>query len=124
MRAAAGVVFANLALAVMLGAFGTHALQERITADQLQIWRVGHSYHLTMGDVALVLFSLPLLTKKAKTRGAWALLMGTVLFSGSLYALALGAPRVVGAITPLGGATWIVTLAVLAVAATKDNDRK
>ncbi|MBX3112067.1 MAG: DUF423 domain-containing protein [Fimbriimonadaceae bacterium] len=124
MRAAAGVAFANLALAVMLGAFGTHALQERLAPDQLQVWRVGQSYHMGVAVAVLALFGMPFLTDKAKRGGAWALLAGTVLFAGSLYALALGAPRVAGAITPIGGATWIVTLLVLAVAAVRDKGKK
>lgn len=113
MKTVTAAALFNLAVAVMLGAFGTHSLQSRVTADQLQVWRTSQSYHLGVGVAILALLALPTLAERAKQRGAWWLLGGTLLFSGSLYALALGAPRIVGMVTPFGGLTWIVTLIVL-----------
>ncbi len=113
MKTATAAALFNLAVAVMLGAFGTHSLQSRVTADQLQVWRTSQSYHLSVGVAVLALLALPTLAERARQRGARWLLAGTVLFSGSLYALALGAPRIVGMVTPFGGLTWIVTLIVL-----------
>ncbi|MBS1707362.1 MAG: DUF423 domain-containing protein [Armatimonadetes bacterium] len=115
MKEAAAVAFFNLAAAVGLGAFGTHALQARIEPDQLAIWKTSQGYHLGVGVAILAIMALPLLAERTRKRAAWAMLAGTALFSGSLYALAVGAPRIAGAITPFGGATWIVTLVILGV---------
>jgi uncharacterized membrane protein YgdD (TMEM256/DUF423 family) len=120
------------ALAVALGAFGAHGLKDRVSAADLEIWKTGVLYQ-AIHAVALVLFGLfrDGLGRdgrgrdgfRTKGRGwssapGWAFLSGSLVFSGTLYALALGGPRVLGAITPLGGLALIVgwlAFAVLAV---------
>jgi uncharacterized membrane protein YgdD (TMEM256/DUF423 family) len=102
----------NVGLAVGIGAFGAHALKGRITDDLLTVFHTGPNYHLAMALAAL-LFSMvarPLLQKATV-----ALFVGTLLFSGSLYALALTGIRMWGAVTPLGGVTWIGTWVAVAV---------
>jgi uncharacterized membrane protein YgdD (TMEM256/DUF423 family) len=103
--ALAGVL---LALATACGAFGAHALKGQLAPERLQVWDTAVRYHffhaLGLLGVALTLRSLD----SGALRVAAALIVaGIVLFSGSLYALALGAPRALGALTPLGGLAWI-----------------
>lgn len=106
------VCAANIGLAVAIGAFGAHALRGRIADDMLEVFKTGQAYHLAIAIAALVLTGF---ARKALLRATVALLIGTVLFSGSLYTLALSGHRIWGAVTPIGGVVWIVTW--LAVAA-------
>ena len=90
-------------LGVALGAFGAHLLKARLSADLLAIWQTAVLYHLLH---AVALLALALYGKASGTDirvGAAAFCLGILLFSGSLYALALSGIRVLGAITPLGG---------------------
>ena len=100
----------NMAIAVMLGAFGAHGLKTKVTAEQLAWWHTGVDYHVYHALALLIIGTLiaeqPQL---AIPKGsAWALQVGIVIFSGSLYAMTLGAPRWFGAITPIGGTAFIV----------------
>lgn len=104
------IALANLAIAVALGAFGAHALKPRIPAEALEWFKTGHSYHMWLGLAILAVSFMP-----AKQRHCTALLVGTLFFSGSLYLLAVTGIRWLGAITPIGGVVWIVTLALLAI---------
>jgi uncharacterized membrane protein YgdD (TMEM256/DUF423 family) len=112
---------ANLMLVVILGAFGAHGLKARVGAEQLAWWHTGVQYHawhaLGLLGIGLLLFNQPALSS-ARTAG-WLLQAGIVIFSGSLYAMTLGAPRWLGAITPLGGLALIAGWAVLAWATLK-----
>ena len=94
------------ASAVVLGAFGAHALRGVIDDHGLEIWHTGVEYHFWH---ALALFGavigLPLGRARGVAIGLFA--VGMPLFSGSLYALALGAPRLVGLVTPVGGVAFI-----------------
>src|SRR5882672_3522959 len=87
------------ALSVVLGAFGAHALKDTLTPDQLAVWTAAVHYQALH---ALALIAFGIISERWNTRAlaAWCFLIGTVLFSGSLYALSLGAPRWCGAITP------------------------
>src|ERR687887_144812 len=99
-RIAAGLCF----LAVALGAFGAHQLKETLRSNgTMDVWNTAVLYHLMHG---LALFALGLWG--ASNRGAWWLLFaGIVLFSGSLYLLALSNLRWLGAITPVGGLCFL-----------------
>jgi uncharacterized membrane protein YgdD (TMEM256/DUF423 family) len=101
------------ALAVVFGAFGAHALKQRLAPDALAIWQTAVQYHMWH---ALGLVAVGLIVQHDAPSGwlrASGLLFlgGIVLFSGSLYALALGAPRGLGMVTPFGGlaliAAWL-----------------
>ncbi len=104
-------------LAVALGAFGAHALKERLTAnDTLSIWQTASHYHL-IHAVTLVLVALladKIMNASLIRKAGTAFLLGIAVFSGSLYALALTNVKVLGAITPLGGlclmAGWVLLL--------------
>jgi uncharacterized membrane protein YgdD (TMEM256/DUF423 family) len=90
---------------VVLGAFGAHALKSRLDSEALSIWQTAVQYHFWH---ALALLATPQLSGAwAKTAG-WLFAGGVALFSGSLYALALGAPRVLGIVTPIGGLALIL----------------
>ena len=104
-----------LALATACGAFGAHALKGQLAPERLQVWETAVRYHffhaLGLLGVALTLRSLD----TGALRAAAALIVaGIVLFSGSLYLLALGSPSWLGAVTPVGGLCFIAGWAVLA----------
>ncbi|WP_018169892.1 DUF423 domain-containing protein [Thioalkalivibrio sp. ALMg9] len=113
------VIAALLAgIAVVLGAFGAHALQERLTEQALATWHTGVQYHFIHALALLLIAALwAHLANGWAAASAVAFVIGILLFSGSLYALALGAPRILGAIAPLGGTAFILGWAGLAIAA-------
>ena len=108
-----------MTVAVALGAFGAHALKTQLAADALAIWQTAVQYHawhaLGLFGVGLWLQHAP--DKRALRLAAWLLLGGIVLFSGSLYALALTGARSLGALTPAGGLALVAAWVVLAKAA-------
>ncbi|HET7360147.1 MAG TPA: DUF423 domain-containing protein [Rhodanobacteraceae bacterium] len=95
------------ASAVLLGAFGAHALHGVLDARGVELWRTAVDYHFWHA-LALALTAIVARGGRARTTAAVAFGLGIVLFSGSLYALALGAPHWTGAITPFGGVAFIV----------------
>lgn len=108
-------------LAVAFGAFGAHALKTRIAPELMPVYRTGVEYHfyhaLGLMLVGLAAFHLP---ESAYLRSAgWAMLAGIVLFSGSLYLLALTGLAWLGAITPFGGTAFIAAWALFAAAVIK-----
>lgn len=122
--AIAGVVGA---LGVILGAFGAHGLKERLSEDLLITYEVGVRYHMYH---ALALFATAMFASAHNanawlTRACWAWLFGVVVFSGSLYALALTNILWLGAITPIGGVAFILGWAFVVAAgwkATRHSD--
>jgi len=109
-----------LALAVCIGAFGAHGLQARLDAYSLGVYEKGVFYHFVH---ALGMLAVPLLVRaglisiSAGNWAGWLLLAGIVLFSGSLYVLAITGMRTLGAITPFGGVSFIAAWMVIAVCA-------
>lgn len=97
---------------VALGAFGAHALKDVLTPDDLKIWQTGIQYQLVHG--LAILASTTVKESKLAERIVWAFVAGVILFSGSLYALALTHVKALGAITPLGGLCllggWLATI--------------
>lgn len=106
-----------LGLAVMFGAFGAHALRDRLDAYSLGVYERAVFYHFIH---ALGLLVVPLMVRAqwvAPPVGLWVCLLlaaGIVLFSGSLYALALTGVRALGAVTPFGGVAFILAWLLLA----------
>ena len=94
------------AVTVALGAFGAHMLKDRVAPEQLAVWNTGVHYQ-GLHALALILFAVVSERWNMHSITAWCFAIGTTLFSGSLYALALGAPHIVGAITPFGGLAFI-----------------
>jgi uncharacterized membrane protein YgdD (TMEM256/DUF423 family) len=109
-----------LALAVCIGAFGAHGLQARLDAYSLGVYEKGVFYHFfhALGMLAVpMMVSAGLISESAGKWTGWLLLAGIVLFSGSLYVLAITGERTLGAVTPFGGASFIAAWAVIAVCA-------
>jgi uncharacterized membrane protein YgdD (TMEM256/DUF423 family) len=106
------------AAAVALGAFGAHALRGMLDDSALAIWHTAVEYQFWH---ALALLAAGLVARERPSRAlrvaALAFVGGIVLFCGSLYLLALGAPRAFGAITPVGGVALILGWLALAIAA-------
>ena len=102
-------------VAVALGAFGAHGLRARLGPDLLATFEIGvryQMYHaLALLAVGLALSRWP---SSASVLAGWLFVAGTLIFSGSLYVLALSGLRWLGAITPIGGAAFIVGWIVLA----------
>jgi uncharacterized membrane protein YgdD (TMEM256/DUF423 family) len=94
------------AVAVLLGAFAAHGLRSRLTPDQLAVFETGVRYQM-FHALALGLCALLGRTGARLRVAPWCFLAGTVLFSGSLYALALDAARWLGAVTPFGGVAFV-----------------
>ena len=99
---------------VLLGAFGAHGLQGRVGEEALAWWRTGVLYHLVHAPV-LVGLGLLALHGVRVGRAGWAFLLGILVFSGTLYGMALGLPRFLGAVTPVGGVLLLVGWALLAL---------
>ena len=108
-------------IAVGLGAFGAHGLKDRLAADMLAVYRTGVEYHVyhALGLLAVGMIAAHLPESDLVKWSGWLMAAGIVLFSGSLYLLALTGTRWLGAITPVGGAAWIVAWALLAAAILK-----
>ena len=106
------------ALAVICGAFGAHALRGQLAPDLLAVWETAARYQMYH---ALALFGAAWVYSRGATTCAkwsgWLFIAGVVLFSGSLYALALTGLRPLGAITPFGGGALIAGWISLAVGA-------
>jgi uncharacterized membrane protein YgdD (TMEM256/DUF423 family) len=98
-------------VAVMLGAFGAHGLRARLTEDMLRAWQTGVEYQFYHAFAVLLTGLLLNTGQLSATLGHWAagcFVVGVLLFSGSLYGLALGGPRLLGPVTPIGGLLLMV----------------
>jgi len=104
------------ASAVALGAFGAHALRDVLDARGSELWHSAVSYHFWHA-LALALAAI-VARGRSRCVAMAAFVLGLVIFCGSLYALALGAPRWFGAITPVGGVAFIVGWIALGLALT------
>jgi len=115
-RAALVLGAAAMFLAVALGAFGAHALKERLAPEMTSVWQTAVQYHawhaLALVATGLVMLHWP--ERAGLGLAAWLFVAGILLFSGSLYALALSSVRGLGAVTPLGGVAFLAGWAVLA----------
>src|ERR1700690_3770917 len=106
-----------LALAVSIGAFGAHALQGRLDAYSRGVYETGVLYHFFHALGLLIVSVLPrmgALSAAHASRICLLLAIGIVLFSGSLYILAISGERVLGAVTPFGGLSFIAAWVLLA----------
>ncbi len=108
-----GAIFSGLGVGI--GAFGAHALKERLDEHYLAVFETGVRYQMYH---ALGLFAVAFVASKinhgAVTASGWLLTAGIVIFSGSLYALSLSQVKILGAITPIGGLCFIAGWLALA----------
>jgi uncharacterized membrane protein YgdD (TMEM256/DUF423 family) len=107
-------------LAVILGAFGAHILKAIISYEMLEVYKTGVQYQFYH---TFALFTVAILMNfnqsKALKWSAYLFMTGIVLFSGSLYVLAISGVKVLGIITPFGGITWIAAWILLFVHCSK-----
>jgi len=108
----------NMFIAVCCGAFGAHGLKKMLSEELLVVWHTAVTYQVmhALGMIAVAL----LMPRLGGTGLAWAgnlMLAGIVIFSGSLYLLALTGARILGAITPIGGVAFLAAWALVAWAA-------
>ncbi len=105
-------------VAVALGAFGAHALKGRLSPELLTVWHTAVEYHLfhALGLLAVGLVAAQLAESTLLKWSGWLMLAGIVLFSGSLYALALTGLRWLGAVTPAGGTAFLAAWALFVIA--------
>ena len=113
----------NAAIAVALGAFGAHALKEKLSEHYLAIWETAVQYQMfhALALIAIGILMSPTLFGSV-TQLSWAgnlILAGIIIFSGSLYVLSLTGIGILGAITPIGGVAFIVGWIMLIIAAIK-----
>jgi len=105
-------------LGVALGAFGAHGLRGRLAPEMLAVFETGVRYHMYHALAILVVAAfMTRLDGRAAAIAGWSFAAGILLFSGSLYALALTDVRTLGAITPIGGLAFLIGWISLTVAA-------
>lgn len=111
----------NAFLAVALGAFGAHGLEGRVEQKYLEIWKTGVTYQMFHATglliVGVLLGRLP--ANALLSWSGWMMLIGIILFSGSLYVMTLTKISILGAITPLGGLLFLAAWILIVVAAVK-----
>lgn len=116
-----GAISAGLAVAA--GAFGAHALRTRLEPRMLEVFETAARYQmyhaLALLAVAWVATRTAPGAMGAASASGWLFVLGTLLFSGTLYAMAFTGMRGLGAITPLGGVCFIAGWVALAIAATR-----
>jgi uncharacterized membrane protein YgdD (TMEM256/DUF423 family) len=120
-RAALTLAALLMFVAVAAGAFGAHALRTRLAPDMTAVWQTAVQYHawhaLGLAIVGLLTIHVP--ERAGLALAGWLFIAGIVLFSGSLYAMALTGVRGLGAITPIGGAAFLAGWLALAWAASR-----
>lgn len=111
-----------MALAVAIGAFGAHGLKSIVEENLLKTYNTGVAYHFynTLGLFAscFIMFLKP--NSKKALVASWLILIGTIIFSFSLYLLVVLNMPILGAITPIGGTLLIIAWILLAIAILKD----
>jgi uncharacterized membrane protein YgdD (TMEM256/DUF423 family) len=103
-------------LGVAIGAFGAHGLKSRLSPDMLGVFEIGVRYHMYHVFALLIVAAAigHIGAARLLTIAGWAFVAGIVIFSGSLYALALTGTGILGAITPIGGLAFLIGWASLA----------
>ena len=112
---------AACALAVLLGAFGAHALKSRLSPAMIEVYQTAVQYHFwhALGLIAVGLAALHIKDSSLLVWSGWLMFAGILLFSGSLYALSMSGARWLGAITPLGGMAFMTAWTLFAISAFK-----
>lgn len=106
-----------MALGIVLGAVGTHAMRARLTPDDLGVFETAVRYHIYNALGLLIIGTVALAATPPLLRwSAGLIVLGIVLFSGALYAASLGAPRIIHMLPPFGGMALIAGWILFAVA--------
>ncbi|MFC3339465.1 DUF423 domain-containing protein [Paracandidimonas soli] len=121
-RRIAAVGALALMIAVGTGAFGAHALRRVASPEMVAVWQTAVLYQLVHGLGLLAIAALlPRFSSRLLPAAAWLMLIGIVLFSGSLYVLVLSGVHWLGAVTPIGGSAFIVSWLLVALAALRSR---
>jgi uncharacterized membrane protein YgdD (TMEM256/DUF423 family) len=105
-------------LGVSLGAFGAHGLRARLSPDMMAAFQTGVQYHLIHAAALLAVSAIAVrTTSRMVPMAGWLFILGIVLFSGSLYVLAISGVTRLGMVTPVGGLAFLAGWALLAIAA-------
>lgn len=111
----------NAFLSVALGAFGAHGLEKVVEPKYMEIWKTGVQYQMFHATgllvVGVLLGKIP--ASSLLSWSGWMMLIGIILFSGSLYVLTVTKIGVLGAITPLGGVSFLAAWVLIIIAAVK-----
>ena len=107
----------NAMLVVIIGAFAAHGLKARLTVENMAIFQTGVQYHFyhAVGLILLGLIALQIPISPYLRWSGWLMLVGIILFSGSLYTLSVTNIRWLGMITPFGGIAFILAWLLLSV---------
>lgn len=107
----------NAMLVVLIGAFGAHGLKARLTVENMAVFQTGVQYHFyhAVGLILLGLIALQIPITPYLRWSGWLMLVGIVLFSGSLYALSITNIHWLGMITPFGGLAFIIAWLLLTI---------
>jgi len=113
----------NAALAIALGAFGAHGLEDRVSEHYLEVFETGVRYHMysALGLMLVSLLAKFVQESKLLLNGAWLLLAGMLIFSVSLYILVLTGYSKLGMITPIGGVAMVAGWICVALSARKPS---
>ena len=112
-------------LAVAFGAFGAHGLKAIISPEMLEVYKTGVQYQFYHAFALLIVGILMNFSQsKALTWSAYLFITGIILFSGSLYLLAISGVKALGMITPFGGITWIAAWLLMIVHFSRMNTSK
>ncbi|KIO63311.1 hypothetical protein B4064_2403 [Caldibacillus thermoamylovorans] len=107
-------------LSVALGAFGAHVLEGKIEPKYLETWQTGVTYQMFHAGALLVVGILSnKISASLLSWSGWLFFIGIILFSGSLFLLSLTGIRVLGAITPFGGVSFLIAWVLLMIVSTK-----
>ena len=120
--AAAGAILSGIGVA--LGAFGAHALRPRVSIDLLGVFETGVRYQMYHGLALLALAAwYDNLNPRSAGRVGWLFILGTTIFSGSLYLMVVTAFPALGAVTPIGGVLLLSGWLILALSLTGKTTR-
>lgn len=113
----------SLAIAVAAGAIGTHALKSRLTAAQLATFDTAQTYHVihSFGLIILALLVFSFGMTKLRRIVAWLFGIGLVLFSGSLYFVAISGDKTLVFLPPFGGFGWILAWVILGISLAREG---
>jgi uncharacterized membrane protein YgdD (TMEM256/DUF423 family) len=111
----------NAFLSVALGAFGAHALEGKISQKYIDTWNTGVLYQMfhSIGILIIGVLAGNIAASSLLNWSGWLMLIGIILFSGSLYVLSITGIKVLGAITPLGGVSFLIAWVLLIITAAK-----
>lgn len=111
----------NMLIAVGLGAFGAHGLQPKLSERMFEIYQTGVQYHMIHAVGILIIASLAdrFTNPVMLTWAGWAMFVGIIFFSGSLYILSISGIKILGAITPIGGVFFMVGWLLIVITAIK-----